>query len=113
MLSIPIALSLATVIGRSYLLFALLILVHFLVIKKIPAFKGRENVWTFIIVAMSYIPLNIYLLYLMHGWGLLFNSFLILGIFRCVLYYTILLSMEEVVMGVITRFLWRKQYKIF
>ena len=111
-LVIPAVLSTMAVLKRSMILLALLIVIHFVILRVVPSFKGRENVWMFIFVAVSSIPLNIYVLILVNEWGFLFGSMFILGILRSVLFYVILLSLEEIVMGVVTRLIWKRQYKL-
>lgn len=111
-LVIPAVLSTMAVLKRSMILLALLIVIHFVILRVVPSFKGRENVWMFIFVAVSSIPLNIYVLILVNEWGFLFGSMFILGILRSVLFYVMLLSLEEIVMGVVTRLIWKRQYKL-
>lgn len=111
-LGIPAALSLASVIKHSVILFVILIVTHFIILKFIPVFKGYESVWMFIFVSISSIPLNVYILSLINEWGFLFDTILFLGILRAVLYYAVLFSIEQIIMGVVTRIVWKKQYKL-
>jgi len=109
---IPIALSWVAVLGKSVLIFALFVLAHFIIMGIVPGFRKRENVWMFILVAVTSIPINIFILLQLNQIDMLFNSLFILGVLRCVLYYSVLFSIEEIIMGIITRLLWKKQYKI-
>lgn len=111
-LAIPAVLSLITVLKHSVVLLVLLIISHFIIIKFVPLFKGKENVWMFVFVAISSIPINFYIMLLLNEWDLLFTSFFALGVLRCILYYLVLFSMEEIIMGITTRVIWRKQYKL-
>ncbi len=112
-LGIPAVLSLIAVMQRSIVLIAGAVVVPFLLLLLVPAFKGRESVWMFLFVGISSIPINAYILIFMNEQGYLFDdSFFILGIFRTILYGSVLFSMEEIVMGVITRLFWKKQYKL-
>lgn len=112
-LGIPAILSLIAVMQRSIVLIAGAVVVQFLLLLLVPAFKGRESVWMFLFVAISSIPINAYILFFMNEQGYLFDdSFFILGIFRTILYGSVLFSMEEIVMGVITRLIWKKQYEL-
>lgn len=111
-LAIPAVLSLITVLKHSVVLLVLLIISHFIIIKFVPVFKGKENVWMFVFVAISSIPINFYIMLLLNEWDLLFTSFFALGVLRCILYYLVLFSMEEIIMGITTRMIWRKQYKL-
>ena len=111
-MGIPFALSTVAVIKHSIAFFVIYILAHFLVLKIIPAFKHRENICMFVIVAISSIPINIYLFRMLSSMELIFNSLLVVNILRGILYYIVLLSVEEIVMGILTRMIWKKQYKI-
>ena len=111
-LAIPAVLSLITVLKHSVVLLVLMIISHFIIIKFVPVFKGKENVWMFVFVAISSIPINFYIMLLLNEWDLLFTSFFALGVLRCILYYLVLFSMEEIIMGITTRVIWRKQYKL-
>lgn len=112
MVGVPFVFSALAVIKHSIAMFILFILVHFLILKITPAFKHRENIGMFVIVAFSSIPVNIYIFKLLIDMELLFDSFLVINILRGALYYIVLLSIEEVIMGVLTRWIWKKQYKI-
>jgi len=111
MVGIPLLLSTMAIIKHSVTLFVLYILVHFLVLKIIPAFKYYENIGMFVIVAFSSIPINVYIFNMLVDMGIFFDSFFIINVLRGVLYYIILLSIEEVIMGILTRWVWKKQYK--
>ena len=108
---VPFVFSVLAVIKHSVVMFILFILVHFLILKITPAFKHCENIGMFVIVAFSSIPVNFYIFKLLIDMELLFDSFLVINILRGVLYYIVLLSIEEVIMGILTRWIWRKQYK--
>lgn len=109
---LPFVFSVITVLKKSVAMFVFFILVHFVILKIIPSFRHSENIGMFVIVAFSSIPINIYLFKLLVEMELLFDSFLVVNILRGVLCYIVLLSVEEVIMGVLTRWIWKKQYKI-
>ena len=91
-----------TVLGYVLVMAALLFFV-----KVTPFCRKRENLYMFFLVAICSVPLNISLIfrYIRIGrllWGLLSRS----------LAYLLLLSIEEIVMGYITRRLWTCQYRL-
>ena len=104
--------SLMTVVKQSVILLLIFIAAHFVILKITPAFKRCENLAMFVIVAFSSIPINIYLFQMLNYRLGLFNSNFVVNFVRGSFYYLMLLSLEEIVMGIITRFLWRKQYKM-
>lgn len=110
-LGIPVVFSLMTVLKHSVLLLAVLIISHFIILRFVPVFNGHENLWMFIFVAVSTIPLNAYALIFLNELGFLFDLTYILKALLCVIYYAALFCIEEIIMGVITRVIWRKQNK--
>lgn len=110
-LAIPLALGIATFFMESPVLYLVLFLSHFL-LMLVPLFKGRENLWMFATVALSAIPVNVKLiLFLEKFGGVFFPSLLPFALLRGVLYYCILFAVEEIIMGVITRLIWKRQKK--
>lgn len=107
---LPLALSVLTVMKHSLILFVLLIFLHFLILKLIPEMKHRENIGMFVMVAFSSIPINFEIFRVLANMGLFEDSYFFMNILRGTLYYIVLLSVEEVIMGLFTRFLWKKQY---
>ncbi len=107
----PLLLGIAAVLVGSPFLYFLLFLSHFL-LMLVPLFKGRENLWMFVTVALSAVPVNVkLLLFLGEFGGVFFPALLPFAILRGVLYYCILFAVEEIIMGVITRLIWKKQKK--
>ena len=110
-IGVPTALSALMVVKQSVALFLAYILVHFLILKIVPVFRHRENIGMFILLIFSTIPVNLFIVCMLGSMDDLCGILLFSRIFRCIIYYMMLLSVEEVVMGVITRCIWRKQYK--
>lgn len=111
-MGIPGVLSVIAVMKPSVVLFAVLFIVHFALLRLVPAFKGRESVWMFLLVAISSIPINVCVLIFANEQNYLFDSIFLLGVLRIIIYYSVLFSLEEIAMGVITRLIWKKQYKL-
>jgi len=110
--AIPLLLSIGAVLSDAPILNILCFISHFIVLITVPHFKGRESLWMFLMTALSSIPFNIGLLIKMADYGAIFYpSLLPLSILSGALYYIILFSVEEVVMGIITRLIWKRQLK--
>lgn len=88
-------------------------IIGMLLFLKIPVFKHRENLWMFVIATFSTIPINIILVKNISGSFLFDNGKVIAGIFRGFVIYAVLFAVEQIVLGIITRFFYRKQYKLF
>lgn len=83
----------------------------FILIATVPLFRKRESLYMFIMVAVAGLPVNILLSYSvvseeLFGNGMINN--ILWGIVVC----TVLFSAEEIFFGIITRLIWRRQYKI-
>ena len=108
---IPFLLSLAFSLIHSVCFLVMLVLSLFVIIGAVPIFKKRENMWMFLLVAFTSIPTNIYVIYLTLSLESFENYFSFMMVLWGILLYCILLSIEEIVFGLITRIIWRKQYK--
>lgn len=80
----------------------------FFVIPLVPEFRHRENLGMCFVIAISSIPINVAVSYkiikLLSGESLTISSVL-----YGILAWFILLCVEEVAFGVVTRLIWRKQ----
>lgn len=109
---IPLQFSLAFVFYQSVLLTVLMIISPFVIVGTVPIFKKTQNIWMFLIVSVTVIPVNSYMICAIFSLGSsedynLFNKILYGAMLYCVFF-----SVEEILFGVITRLIWRNQYKI-
>lgn len=110
---IPIVLSIVFLIYRSRLLLFVCVLSLFLIIGIVPIYRKRENLYMFILVAVSGLPINIFLsFWLVMYEELISSGFLIGDIIWCALLCCVFFSVEEIVFGVITRLIWKRQYRV-
>lgn len=87
-----------------YLVMPVLLL---LFIRLMPICRKRENLWMFFLVAVCSVPINLSLIF----------RYVLIGrtVLRLIIRPTaffLLLSVEEVIMGYITRTIWVRQYKL-
>ena len=111
-LVVPVALSCLFTFERSFLILAAFVLSHFVILRLVPAFKRRENLWMFLMVTLSSVPINIYILKTMYLEKIFLNETFLMTLLRGIIVYLICFSVEQVVMGLITRVIWRDQYRI-
>lgn len=83
----------------------------FLFVKLMPKCKYCENLWMFFLTAVVSGPINIHAVFFIQS-EYLEDQIIIYKIPICILLFIILLSAEEITIGTITRFFWRKQYKL-
>ena len=109
---LPFAVSLSSVFTESVWLYVILLLSHFLILLFVPVFKGRENLWMFIAVAISSIPVNVLAVISLWRYDIAEEIGMLNSVLLCILYYAVLFSIEEIVMGLITRLIWKRQIKL-
>ncbi len=78
----------------------------------LPRFRRRANLWMFIISFFTFMPINILLS--IEIINLIFDySSTFANLIRGFVFYMIFTSIEELVLAVVTRLIFRKQYELF
>lgn len=100
---------------RLLILIPVTVVLIFLLVGILPFARRRENLWLFLICAVTFIPINLFALNVYTRW----KEFLcvdadikILSIASTVEVLLILTSVEEVIIGFLGRLIWRRQYKL-
>ncbi len=108
---IPLVLFLICILKNSVLCLILAIISPFIIVGAVPTFKKRENLWMFLIVAITGIPVNLLFIYfLISEFGL---DIILYNVLYGSLLYFVLFSIEQLLYGIIIRFIYRKQLKMF
>ena len=112
---LPMLTSILSVYYHALWLIPVVVILIFMLIGTMPICRKNENLWMFVLTGFCSIPINVFLLtkfnvwmdYLYNGSGKVHMIVLIIG-------YTIVLTgMEELVLGLLTRVLWKKQCKLY
>lgn len=112
---LPMATSILSAYYKALWLIPVVVILIFILIGTMPICRKNENLWMFVLTGFCSIPVNVFLLtkfnvwmdYLYNGSGKIHKIVLIIG-------YTIVLTgMEEIILGVLTRVLWKKQCKLY
>lgn len=112
---LPMLTSILSVYYNALWLIPVVVILIFMLIGTMPICRKNENLWMFVLTGFCSIPINVFLLtkfnvwmdYLYNGSGKVHMIVLIIG-------YTIVLAgMEELVLGLLTRVLWKKQCKLY
>lgn len=111
-LVIPLLFSLLFAVFGSVIAAILWAVSVFTIISFVPVFDRRENLWTFLCVAMSGIPANIFFIGRILEWDYFFFTDGLLSILYSVMLYSLLFSIEEIAFGVVIRFFHPRQYKL-
>ena len=109
---LPISLSIVGAIRHSTILIVLMPIALLISVALTPWARKRENIWMFLLVAVSGAPVNIIVIRWLLGLSFFETHFFVLAFSRSVALYLMLLSMEELILGVVTRMIWKNQYKI-
>lgn len=109
---LPISLSIVGAIRHSPILIVLMPIALLISVALTPWARKRENIWMFLLVAVSGVPVNIIVIRWLLGLSFFETHFFVLAFFRSVVLYLMLLSMEELILGVVIRMIWKNQYKI-
>ena len=109
---LPISLSIVGAIRHSPILIVLMPIALLISVALTPWARKRENICMFLLVAVSGVPVNIIVIRWLLGLSFFETHFFVLAFFRSVALYLMLLSMEELILGVVTRMIWKNQYKI-
>lgn len=109
---LPISLSVVGAIRHSTILIIFLPIALLIAVALTPWARKRENIWMFLLVVVSGIPINIVIIRWLFGLSVFESHFFLLTIIRGAAVYIMLLSMEELILGTITRMIWKTQHKI-
>lgn len=108
---LPTLLSYYSIKHSSLFLAVICFIFHFLVLKAVPEFKKRESLWMFIAVTFSSIPINVYTVKICADFFA--DSYKFMAIIRVSIIYVILFSIQQLVMGILTRIIWKRQYRLW
>lgn len=109
---LPAVLSVGFLVNQSWLFLLICVLSLFIIVGIVPVFKRRESLYMFILVGIAGLPINIRLSYWLVSEEFISSGFLVGNILWGALLCCVFFSVEEIVFGVVTRFIWKKQYKI-
>ena len=110
--TLPAMLSIVFLVSRLWLFLLLSILSLFFIVGFVPLFKRRESLYMFILVGATGLPINIKLSYWLVSEEFISSGSLLGNILWIALLCCVFFSVEEIVFGVVTRFIWKKQYRI-
>ena len=109
---LPTVLSVAFLVKESVLFLLLCVISLFITVGTVPLFRKRESLFMFILVAIAGLPVNIRLACWLVFEGIIGSDFLPVDILWTVFLCCVLFSVEEIAFGVITRMIWKRQYRL-
>lgn len=109
---LPISLSIVGAIKHSPIIILLVPIALLISVALTPWARKRENIWMFLLVAVAGVPVNIIVIRWFLGLPFFESHIFVLTVFRSVVLYLMILSIEELILGVVTRMIWKHQYNI-
>ena len=113
---LPIVISIVSAHYKMLWLIPVAVISMFVLVGTLPFCRKRENLWMFVLTAFCSIPVNWFLLTNFEIWkNVLYSGGenRILTKIVIVEYMMVLTGVEEIILGLLTRMLWRKQYKLY
>lgn len=97
---------------HKYFAFILSPVLLVIAVTFLPLFRKNANLWTFVFTAALSIPLNIYIILVLKEFDLfLYDDIMFMDVLTGILYYCILFSAEEIIMGSVVEIIREKKYK--
>lgn len=85
-------------------------LLLFLIVGTVPICRRRESMWLFVLTALGSMPINIKISTMDTVQYLLDSEIPIVGaVIATIEIYLLLFSVEEILIGIIGRFIWKRQ----
>ena len=111
---IPFLLAVMSAYFESLWLVLATVILMFIMVAVLPFTRKRENLWLFVLCAFCSIPINIFLLNKYPLWKEYFfvRESKLLNILSLIEMTLICTSIEEVVIAIVGRRIWRKQYAL-
>ena len=114
LLGVPVLISGLSICIDKYFCVFISILMLFLCVSMSKVCAGHESIYCFVFIALLSIPINVEMT--IWSWSVIryiFTDTLILKLLYIPMFYIIILSFEEIVLGVIGRMIWRHQNDFF
>ena len=110
----PFLLAIISAYYKSIWLMVATVITMFIMVAVLPFTHKRENLWLFILCGICSIPINIFLVneflpwkkYIFHSYHGLSNILLMVGL------TLICTSIEEILVALVGRIIWKKQYDL-
>lgn len=113
---LPICLSFVSANIQSVWLAVVAMVLIFILVSVLPFCHKRENLWLFIMVALTSGPINWFLIKKYKLWLYLFptqNTTGLIFYLSMIQYVLILSSIEEILAGMLGRIIFPRQYKLY
>lgn len=109
---LPPALAWAAALARRPLALALAVPCLFAAVAWFPPAKRHENLWMFLLVAVTGVPFNLSVIAFAARYPFLLSKFALLSALRGALLYLVLFAAEQLAFGYAARWLWPNQFRI-
>ncbi len=105
--------SCACIYIRMPLLCILTLVMMFVIVGFSPLCHMRETLWTFVLTVIITLPPNLYVSWFVANRAYVHYDYPTwAALFLALVIYSVLISIEEILCGTISRIIWRKQYRV-
>lgn len=111
LLSAPLILSLAGAVWGKWLPVLLATVTLYALLFLLPVCRHRESLWAFVISSVSGIPVNVRVCIMIFK-GFLASDSAAENIAYAALTFCAVYAVEQILLGVTVRLIWRKQYRL-
>lgn len=112
---LPMLISILSAYYEALWLIPVVVILMFALVGTMPFCRKNENLWMFVLTGFCSIPVNWFLLTKFNVWMDYIYSDVgnIITIIVIIEHMIVLTGLEEIVLGLFTRIVWKKQYKLY
>ena len=111
---LPIVTAVVAAFCKALWLIPVTVVLMFGLVAALPCCKKHENLWMFVLTGVCSIPINWCILSKFDVLiEYLYSDVDIIMQMEIIEYMLVLTGVEEIVIGLVTRLLWKKQYKLY
>ena len=96
---LPLPITITGLVTHKYSVLVLSLVLLVISVTLLPMFRKNANLWAFVFTAAVSVPLNIYVIRLLIDLDLFLYESTFMNILMGILYYCVLFSVEEVIVG--------------
>lgn len=96
---LPLPITIIGLAAHKYLTIGISLVLLALAVNFLPMFRKNANLWAFVFTAAMSIPVNVYAIWLLIDLDLFFYETMFMNILMGILFYCVLFSAEEIIVG--------------
>lgn len=112
---LPLIVSILSAYYKLLWLVPVVVVLMFVLVAMLPFCRKHENLWIFVLTAFCALPINWLIIIKFDAWmDYLYIGYGNISYFLVIVEYMMILTgLEEIIFGIVTRYIWKKQYKLY